>query len=116
MLWAGTHLGNQGAASATSTLSANLVDSMGLSSEDPGSVLTMHTLQAASFVAPIWTVSCLVTAFDLKDTCPISTLELVFTAGCQHRWEKTKGQSQSQCGTRTYAISTPGKNRTSGCP
>lgn len=62
---------------------------------------TTRTLQAASFVTPVWTVLFLVAALDCRDTSPIPTLELVPTAGAQRCQERAKGEGQGHCGVGT---------------
>lgn len=81
---------------------------------------TTRTLEAASFIAPVWTVLLLVAALDGRDTGPIPTLELVSRAGPQRCQEKAREKGQGQRGVGTtflphpHPISTPGKNRISG--
>lgn len=79
--------------------------------------LLPRTLQAASFITPIWTVLFLVAALDCRDTSPIPTLELVPTAGAQRCQESTRGECQGQCDIGPsllplpppYPISTPAR-------
>lgn len=47
----------------------------------PTRALPTRTLQAASFITPIWAVLFLVAAFGHKDTSPIPTGELILTTG-----------------------------------
>lgn len=82
--------------------------------------LTTLTLQAASFVTPVWTVLLLVAALDGRHTSPIPAPELVSTAGAQRCQGKVSGEGQRPqvLGQLSSPTSTPhpppGKNRTSG--
>lgn len=52
--------------------------------QEGANLLEQRTLQAASFITPVWAVVFLVAALDRKDTRPIPTLELILIAGS--RW------------------------------
>ena len=56
--------------------------------------LTTLTLQAASFVTPVWTVLLLVEALDGRHTSPIPAPELVSTAGAQRCQGRVSGEGQ----------------------
>lgn len=66
-----------------------------------------RTLQAASFITPVWTVLFLVAELDCRDTGPIPTLELISTAGSQRCQERSRGEGQSQHGVGTAFLSPP---------
>lgn len=69
----------------------------GFSSEEAAPLLPLtRTLQAASFVTPVWTVLLLVAALACRDTGPIPTLELVSTAGAQCCQEEARGEGQDR--------------------
>ena len=73
--------------------------------------LTTLTLQAASFVTPVWTVLLLVTALDGRHTSPIPTLELVSTAGAQRCQGRVSGEGQ--CPQVLGQLSSPTSSPTS---
>lgn len=66
---------------------------------------TTRTLQAASFITPVWTVLFLVAELDCRDTGPIPTLELISTAGSQCCQERARGEGQGQHGVGTAFLS-----------
>ena len=102
------HLRDQGVMSPSLLSTEPGGGAQAFASEDAALLpLTTRTLQAASFITPVWTVLFLVAALDGRDTSPIPTLELVSTAGAQRCQERARGESQGRCGAGTALLPQP---------
>lgn len=102
------HLRDQGVMSPSLLSTEPGGGAQAFASEDAAPLLlTTRTLQAASFITPVWTVLFLVAALDGRDTSPIPTPELVSTAGAQRCQERGRGESQGHCGAGTALFPQP---------